>query len=251
MSQAIGFANKFYTLWSIEKDEVYFTDANGKHWLTGHNTRFTYHKNISFDLDKAKALYPTLEVQEDLRGKTNSWTAPNKEDLCPQIMKFGKYAGSNIDELLEQDFQYILWICENKSYSSNGVYALSTLKVKEHFKAIEESEAIAATIKQNALEAFLKTDSFEFVPERNLSIHEESAYIRVNVEGDLYVTFKFLSGTFSWNEYNGFTYGLPLVKGKAKRMKGKTVKFQFNGHIKLDEEIGFHNSFIVTNVTIL
>lgn len=69
MIQAIGFANKFFTLWSIDAEPVYTTDAYGKHWLTGYHTRYTYHKNISFDLEKAKALYPSLEVQEDLRGK--------------------------------------------------------------------------------------------------------------------------------------------------------------------------------------
>ena len=226
MIQAIGFANKFFTLWSIDTEPVYTTDAYGKHWLTGYNTRYTYHKNISFDLEKAKALYPTLEVQEDLRGKTNSWTTENKEDLCPQIMKFGKYYGKDINELLEQDFQYLVWICENKGYSSNGKYAKNLPKVQEHFKAIEEASNKFINDRNNAFEAILTAGSYEFVAERNLKINDGFAYIYVN-EGDLCITFKFEQGTFSYNEYNGFAYGLPIVKGKAKRMKGKTVKFEF------------------------
>lgn len=226
MIQAIGFANKFFTLWSIDTDPVYTTDAYGKHWLTGYNTCYTYHKNISFDLEKAKALYPTLEVQEDLRGKTNSWTTENKEDLCPQIMKFGKYYGKDINELLEQDFQYLIWICENKGYSSNGKYAKNLPKVQGHFKAIEAATNKLITDRNNAFEAILNAGSFEFVAERNLKINDGFAYIYVN-EGDLCITFKFEQGTFSYNEYNGFAYGLPIVKGKAKRMKGKTVKFEF------------------------
>lgn len=226
MIQAIGFANKFFTLWSIDTEPVYTTDAYGKHWLTGYNTRYTYHKNISFDLEKAKALYPTLEVQEDLRGKTNSWTTENKEDLCPQIMKFGKYYGKDINELLEQDFQYLVWICENKGYSSNGKYAKNLPKVQEHFKAIEDASNKLINDRNNAFEAILNAGSFEFVAERNLKINDGFAYIYVN-EGDLCITFKFEQGTFSYNEYNGFAYGLPIVKGKAKRMKGKTVKFEF------------------------
>jgi uncharacterized protein (DUF3820 family) len=226
MIQAIGFANKFFTLWSIDTEPVYTTDAYGKHWLTGYNTRYTYHKNISFDLEKAKALYPTLEVQEDLRGKTNSWTTENKEDLCPQIMKFGKYYGKDINELLEQDFQYLVWICENKGYSSNGKYAKNLPKVQEHFKAIEDASNKLINNRNNAFEAILNAGSFEFVAERNLKINDGFAYIYVN-ECDLCITFKFEQGTFSYNEYNGFAYGLPIVKGKAKRMKGKTVKFEF------------------------
>ena len=243
MIQAIGFANKFFTLWSIDTEPVYTTDAYGKHWLTGYNTRYTYHKNISFDLEKAKALYPTLEVQEDLRGKTNSWTAENKEDLCPQIMKFGKYYGKDINELLEQDFQYLVWICENKGYSSNGKYAKNLPKVQEHFKAIEDASNNLINDRNNAFEAILNAGSFEFVAERNLKINDEFAYIYVN-EGDLCITFKFEQGTFSYNEYNGFAYGLPIVKGKAKRMKGKTVKFEFT------EDKTEAYQVIVTNVTI-
>jgi len=226
MIQAIGFANKFFTLWSIDTEPVYTTDAYGKHWLTGYNTRYAYHKNISFDLEKAKALYPTLEVQEDLRGKTNSWTTESKEDLCPQIMKFGKYYGKDINELLEQDFQYLVWVCENKGYSSNGKYAKNLPKVLEHFKAIEDASNKLINDRNNAFEAILNAGSFEFVAERNLKINDGFAYIYVN-EGDLCITFKFEQGTFSYNEYNGFAYGLPIVKGKAKRMKGKTVKFEF------------------------
>lgn len=224
--KAIGFANKFFTLWSIDSEPVYTTDSNGKHWLTGYNTRYTYHKNISFDLDKAKALYPNVEVHEDLRGKTNSWTTENKEDLCPQIMKFGKYYGKDINELLEQDFQYLLWLCENKGYSSNGKYAMGLAKIQEHFKGIEDASNKLINDRNNAFETILKVGSYEFVAERNLKIIDGFAYIYVN-DGDLCITFKFEQGTFSYNEYNGFAYGLPLVKGKAKRMKGKTVKFEF------------------------
>jgi uncharacterized protein (DUF3820 family) len=243
MIQAIGFANKFFTLWSIDTEPVYTTDAYGKHWLTGYNTRYTYHKNISFDLEKAKALYPTLEVQEDLRGKTNSWTTENKEDLCPQIMKFGKYYGKDINELLEQDFQYLVWICENKGYSSNGKYAKNLPKVQEHFKVIEDASNKFINDRNNAFEAILTAGSYEFVAERNLKINDGFAYIYVN-EGDLCITFKFEQGTFSYNEYNGFAYGLPIVKGKAKRMKGKTVKFEFT------EDKTEVYQVIVNNVTI-
>ena len=243
MKQAIGFANKFFTLWSIDSQPVYTTDAYGKHWLTGYNTHYTYHKNISFDLEKAKALYTTLEVQEDLKGKTNSWTTENKEDLCPQIMKFGKYYGKDINELLEQDFKYVIWLCENSGYSSNGKYAKNLFKVQEHFKSIEDATKKIITDRNDAFEAILNEGSFEFVAERNLKISDDFAYIYVN-EGDLCITFKFKQGAFSYNEYNGFVYGLPIVNGKAKRMKGKTVKFNFT------EDNTEPYQVIVNNVTI-
>lgn len=245
MKQAIGFANKFYTLWTIDTEPVYTTDSNGKHWLTGYNTRYTYHKNISFDLEKAKELYPTLSVSEDLRGKTNSWTSANKtEDLCPQIMKFGKYYGMDINELIEVDFQYLLWVLENKGYSSNGKYIQDLPKIQKHFQDIEDADNKLINDRNNAFKAILNAGSFEFIAERNLKIYNEFAYMYIN-EGDLCVTFKFEQGTFSHNEYNGFSYGLPIVKGKAKRIKGKTVKFEFT------EDKTEAYQVIVNNVVIL
>jgi len=140
MAKAIGFAGKFYTLWSIEEEPIYTTDSNGKHWLTSCRTRYTYHKNISFDIEVAKAQYPNLDVYEELRGITRSWVSePKKEDLCPHIMKFGKYYGRDINDLVNDDFQYLLWICENKPFSSNGIYANSLPEIKEHYNRIEDA----------------------------------------------------------------------------------------------------------------
>ena len=100
MTQAIGFAVKFYTLWSINKEAVYITDSNGRHLLVGYNTNYFYHKNISNSLDKATSLYPELELYPELRGKTKSWTLENTEDLCPNIMKYGKYYGEDLNDLV-------------------------------------------------------------------------------------------------------------------------------------------------------
>ncbi len=243
MAQAIGFANKFYTLWSIDTNPVYTTDSYGQHHLTGHDTRYTYHKNISFDLDKAKALYPDLEVREDLRGITTSWTSENKEDLCPQIMKFGKHYGKDINELLEQDFQYLVWLYENSRHSSNGKYVMGLPKIQEYLKAISDAENKRITDRANAFEAILKAGVYEFIPERNLRLSGGCGYISENI-GDLRITFKFERGTYSENEYNGYYFGLPIVNGKAKRMKGKTIKFEF-----VEDKTEVYQ-VIVTNVTI-
>ena len=72
MTQAIGFANKFYTLWTIRKDDNFFQDAYGNARCVGSTIHYTYHKNISTDINKVKELFPNLEVYEDLHGKSNS-----------------------------------------------------------------------------------------------------------------------------------------------------------------------------------
>jgi hypothetical protein len=245
--KAIGFANKFYTLWSINTEPVYTTDSNGKHWLTGHNTRYTYHKNISFDLEKAKELYPTLSVSEDLRGKTNSWvSADKKEDLCPHIMKFGKYYGRDVNELIEVDFQYLLWVLENRGYSSNGKYIQDLPAVQKHFQDIEDAFNEKVARRTSIFQSLLNVGSYEFVADKNLRVNSVDgiAYINIEIEEDMYIHFKFLNGTFTYNYYKEFTYGLPIIKGKAKRMKGKNVKFEFT------EDTTDINTVIVHNVII-
>jgi len=246
MTQAIGFANKFYTLWSIDKQPVYTIDIYGKHWLAGYNTHYTYHKNISFDLERAKVLHPGLEIHEDLRGKTSSWISERKEgeDLCPHIMKFGKYYGKDITELLKEDFQYLIWICENMGYSSNGKYAKNLPEVQSHFNALEDADNKLIADRDSAFKAVVDAGQFEFIADRNLRVNEDYAFMYIN-EGDLHITFKFDPGTFSYNQYNGFAYGLPLVKGKAKRIKGKTVRFEF-----AEDTSGVYQ-VIVNNVEIL
>ena len=66
--EAIGFANKYYTLWQI--------DTYTRTIRVGQNeevTRYAYIKNISFDRETAFAKYPNAKFIEDLRGKTQSW----------------------------------------------------------------------------------------------------------------------------------------------------------------------------------
>lgn len=58
--EAIGFANKFYTLWTV--------------FETKYKKTYIYRKNISFSKEKAHKLYPDAEFVEDLRGKTHSFT---------------------------------------------------------------------------------------------------------------------------------------------------------------------------------
>jgi hypothetical protein len=249
MAQAIGFANKFYTLWSIDTESVYTTDSHGNHWLTGYNTKFHYHKNISIDLEKAKSLHPDLDVMEDLRGKTSSWTSDNKEDLCPQIMKFGKYWGHNLDELVISDFQYVIWICENRGGTKNGLYASELPAVVAHYKAIDDATHKKLNAIRNIFNSIVSAGSYEFVAERNLRINDSFATMQVNVseEFNTYVTFVFPNGSFTENYYNGFTYGLPLVKGKAKRIKGKTIELSF---IKEESDEEWEVRLIVTSITI-
>ena len=65
---AIGFANKYYTLWQISEDKQNL--GNGRFSIVTHHT---YIKNISFDRQTAIEKYPDAIIDETLKGKTQSW----------------------------------------------------------------------------------------------------------------------------------------------------------------------------------
>lgn len=109
----IGFASKFYTLWDVTEETVYRT-VNDVHFASGTKTTFTYYQNLSTDLDKAiskaKSMGVTiLEVDEDLRGKTRSFSSvKNRDDIyTDEQFKFGKYEALQIEDC--KDVKYLVW----------------------------------------------------------------------------------------------------------------------------------------------
>lgn len=98
----IGFANQYYTLWDFSNETIYFTDSYGNNHPVRIQTNYYYIKNVSMDLDKVKSLYPELTIDENLKGKNRNFSISNEnEDLSPEILKFGKYFGSNINDIVE------------------------------------------------------------------------------------------------------------------------------------------------------
>ena len=68
-------------------------------------------------------------------------------------------------------------------------------------------------------------EEIEILFNRNLSIESDNSNkcygVYRNEDG---ILFKF--NDVKINYYNGFEYGLPLVNGKAKRIKNKTIKIK-------------------------
>lgn len=243
----IGFANQYYTLWNVEKTPVYTTDSYGKHWLTGYNTHYFYIKNISFDIEKVKSLYPTLTIDENLRGHTTSWEKKSQEDLCPQIMKFGKYYGQNIDELIVKDFDYILWLINNNG-NSNSAYALSLPIIVDYFKHIEEKKCETKKKKELIFNDFLNKGEYTFIADKNLRLYDDKAYLYTDIDDDICVSFIF--SEFSEQSYNGYDFAYPLIKGKAKRIKNKSITLKFKLSDIDTYDIDYMRSLDVTEITI-
>ena len=224
--KVIGFTTKFYTLWDVTNETRDL--GNGHKYVITH---FAYIKNISFDKDKALAAYPGVSIDESLRGKTTSFQTEKEVWDNVNVFRFGKYKYDNIDNC--SDTKYIAWYWDN-IYNEHKDHVTEVLKsrgydvrksswtdhngyehVMEHLYspealAIEKAEAE----KLNSDEKLLKSGAaLSFLCEYNLDELGEVC------NGNL--TYKFPETKEM--EYRGWPYWLPVINGKAKRIKNKMI----------------------------
>ena len=236
--KAIGFANKYYTLWEVTS-RVVESKYNKSIFII-----CTYLKNISMDIDKVKALYPGLEIDESLKGHscTFEYTKEQKE-INTDKFNFGKYEGSLISECT--DDSYLCWFFDNcdGERKQNVEARLVELGFVVKDDIIFTQEEIT---KEEQIERMLSNkEELEVVFNKNLSIEFDSSDkcygVYRNEDG---ILFKF--NDVKLNYYNGFEYGLPLVNGKAKRIKNKTVKIKdYNYEITKYDKIVEVKDFII------
>ena len=115
--KVIGFAGKYYTLWEVTSSTTDF--CNGKHCII---KSYTYLQNISFDKEKVFAMYPNIEIDEELRGRTKSFKSYKEYWDNIDTFRFGKYAGNNLEEIAKIDREYLEWLKENASDKKDLVW---------------------------------------------------------------------------------------------------------------------------------
>jgi hypothetical protein len=164
----VGFANQFYTLWDVNEETVYVTDGYGKHWPSHTVTHFHYIKNISTDLDKVKELYPSLTIDDTLKGITRNWSRDGVEDFSPELFKSGKYSFKTIQEVATIDIKYLLWYLENGWKPKTRELISELPEIKQHFEKLEaEKQAKIASYK--TLQSGTFTGTFENNPNNILN----------------------------------------------------------------------------------
>lgn len=224
---AIGFANKYYTLWQITEEKRPL--GNGHNYVVTH---YNYIKNISLDKEIALSKYPNAILDENLRGKTISWKTEKEVWDNVDAFRFGKYKYYKIADCT--DTNYIAWYWdqiydEHKDFVSKVLqkrgYEVRTSNYTS-YDGMEntttylmgpedlENEALNNEAFDNMMKQLVKNETLEIIPERNL---DEFGEIRIN---DVIYHFDFWKENF----YNGYIYGLPLdKKGNAKRIKNKKL----------------------------
>lgn len=255
--EIIGFASQYYTLWSYRTETKYITDAYGNHWPSYEQTYYTFHKNISKDIEKVRELYPTTTIDEGLRGISRSFSLKGTEDLSPELIKFGKYYGMMIHEIAEKDFKYLLWLRDN-CYSSKTRELIDELpQIVEYTTNLkrEADERLRKTI-SSFLDAGEYEVSFEYNPGGCLSYlgHDISfnydcppfvkerydmlmkiqrGYSDTVRTEPLVTQFGYIDGQRylivfpQYKQVDGmYPYKMGYISGKIQKTKGKTFKTQ-------------------------
>ena len=237
--KVIGFANKYYTLWEITEETRYL--GNGHRYVIVHNT---FVKNISFDKETAFAKYPEAGFDETLRGKTHSWESKKEVWDNVDVFRFGKYKYDNIDSC--SDTSYIEWYWNN-IYDEHIDYVSNVLKNRGYEIRINtyinhEGKVVNSEYLMNPENLEIECQNKEKL---NNTINELATgnpieiFIESNPndEGDYRdgdIIYHFQEVKENW--YNGFNYYLPVLNGKAKRVKNKTIIIK-NYTYKLDNDI--------------
>ena len=243
MEKIVGFADSYYTLWNVVVDENYITDAYGNYYLSSREHKFFYVKNISKSLDKVKEKYPTLSIDDSLRGKKRSFSSQEKIDKPDGYFWFGKYYGHSIDDILEKDFQYCLWALDNTNIRGLKDHP----KILAHFKVQKDVETKkildARPIKVGKATLTFKSNGFNAWWSNNGKITwQDSEYWDAEVNGcdrchisavsdDSDVEITVVSQGLK-EVYGRFPYIMPMVNGKCRRTKNKTFEVEV---YKVDE----------------
>ena len=239
----IGFANKFYTLWSYSEEELY-TTVNNQPYKYGVKQIYSYIKNISFDLDKVKELYPNVKIDDDLKGKSASWSTEPKIQYPAECFHFGKYEGSFISECTDKS--YLIWYFENGVYderrtiTTNRLIELGCYFYNDIlFQSIELLNQYTDHIKKQAEISKMIIETYEKY--KISGIFSYNFYNSLSSEGHYRDnSFEFRFNEFSQQCYAGYDYGLPLMNGKSKRIKNKVLEME----VITEEDKTFGNKYL-------
>lgn len=127
-----GAHDKFWTLWKMYAYKK-IDRVNGGSFL---EIRFDYIKNLSKDLEEAKAKVPNFdEIDENLSGgrsfATVYWGDLKEDGKLP----FGKYRGQEWRKVLEQDPSYLVWASLNLENKAARKFLLSQPEIMEIIEA--------------------------------------------------------------------------------------------------------------------
>lgn len=212
----IGFSNKYYTLWtmSIETRTIGYNTYNIHY--------YNYIKNLSMDKDVAFEKAPKGAVYNELlRGKSASF---EKREWIIDNDKFhnGKYNGMLFTEC--SDYEYLAWFFSSVATFEQRKNIIPILeangyKYDEH-GLLWTPDELAEIAKHNdriATSNEILKNNNPITIDIKCNVDENGEYY--DCDSEIKIKFPEIQG----NYYRGFEYYLPVMNGKAKRIKNKTI----------------------------
>ena len=221
----IGFSTKYFTLWDVQ-ETIEWTSVGGLN-LPYQKISYCYIQNLSMDENEAKrkAIFKgveNFEIDHDLFGRNASFF--HKKELFSKIpsdksyfFEFGKFQGEPIKNCTDLD--YLFWFFNE----SQNIHAKAIL-IENGFVEFEGQILHAEHAKKIKLRnlVFSELKSKKEIQVEILSNLNEHGCFRFSFKNEV-----LWGGFFGMKKqmfYNGITYFLPIIDGKAKRFKGKMAK---------------------------
>lgn len=222
----IGKADQYWTLWVKESNSYRFI------------------KNISKDLEVAKQQYPDAKIDENLRGtvwEPREYTPYEEPEFNGSLLS-GKWAGSCLDpDYCSVDSDYLTWYRECWSSNEQEKAAIAAVLESRGYHFVDQywhspqeyEEYLEAQAEADQLKTILETGTAEVLIETNPGPEG-----LVAVAKNVYIKFPEVKECY----YAGYEYYMPVLKGKAKRIKNKRVRVQVEP---------IEKGFLVTNFEVL
>ena len=241
----IGFSKKYFTLWDVQ-ETIEWTSVGGLN-LPYQKISYCYIQNLSMDENEAKrkAIFKGVEnfdVDTDLRGRNASFY--HTKELFSKIpsdksyfFEFGRLKGQKIQDC--NDFDYLFWFFNE----SQNIHAKARL-LENGFEDFEGQVVHAEHAKKIKLRGLVVNEIKEKkeIEVEVLSNLTRDGEFRFSIKNEVF--FAYFFGNTKEMYYNGITYFLPIIDGKAKRFKGKKAKLTI-------EKINGDWSFEINKIEIL
>jgi len=241
----IGFANKYFTLWSVSTEDCYSTAANGQHYKSHTKTNYYYYQNLSIDeataIEKAKAKGCTMLTPDvDLRGKTSSWSSVERYDEPSEDWEFkrGRYRGQDIRTCEDLDFLSWYYRDQNCNYAMNRI-----AEIDPNFSIVKGELVHKDTVAKRKVIKRIKAGKYELTAVSNFTPNPDgTAEVKVTIEPKTEAEYLLCEANpygirievlvdeldLQRREYRGYDYYVPAG---MRSFKGKTFKLDNNNLI--------------------
>lgn len=241
----IGFSTKYFTIWDVQ-ETTEFQKIDGLN-LPYQKISYCYIQNLSMNEAEAKrkAIFKgveNFEIDFDLYGRNASFVT--RKELFSKIpsdksffFEFGRLKGQKIQDC--NDFDYLFWFFNESQNIHAKAMLLENGFVEFEGQVVHVEHAKKIKLRGLVVNEIKEKKEIEVEVLSNLTRDGE---FRFSIKNEVFYAYFF--GNSKEMYYNGITYFLPIIDGKAKRFKGKRAKLTI-------EKINGDWSFEINKIEIL